>query len=214
MSELTEAQVQAAREAGASERELRELANLKTRAQEFEAARSWLESIGPEVMSTGDTELMVMYGSLLNRADAIKSRIAQVTNTLDQALRWARGVIGLNGMRTLSGLGVVWFVPLAVMAGAAAMIGWWMKDYLRFRERFVAQRETAARLKSEGMDPAEAERQAADIVSRTAGRGFFAAFGGDMGKVFGVASVGLLALYIWNRRSRPKSAQRRRRRVA
>lgn len=194
-----DAQIIAARESGASDSDLSIIANLKERAREFEAARLELTRMGPAVARTNDYDLMVEYGELVNRADSIKSKIATAMQAIDSSIRWARGTFGVSGMATLSSLGLVWFLPAAVIAAAIAVIGYWINDYMKFSQRFDQQARIASELQAQGMDPSEANRQAAAAVAATAPAGFFTGLGGNIAIWAALLLVGALAFREWGK---------------
>lgn len=164
---LTQAQVQAAQDAGASPSDVSQLQRLKDRVAEFLSARQHLLEIGPAVARSDDEQLMAEYGELLERADFLESKISAATSAVDQVIRWGRGALGLDGVRELGQLGVVWFLPATVIAGAVALIGYWLADYAKFARKFREQQRIAEQLRQQGVDPAEAERQAAAAVAQT-----------------------------------------------
>lgn len=191
-------QEDAARDAGASERDLSIIGNLKTRAAEFEAARQELVRMGPAIARTNDYDLMVQYGELVNRADSIKSKINTAMSVIDRSIQMARAAFGSAGMSALSDLGVVWFLPVAVVTAATAVIGYWLTDYLKFSERFKQQARIASELEARGLDPVEAQRQAAEAVAATA-PGWFSAFTGKTALWAGVLLVGALVYREWGK---------------
>ena len=160
-------QIEAAVSAGATASDISLIQNLKDRAAEFETARLELVRLGPAVARTNDYELLMEYGRLTARADSIKAKITAATKAIDNAISWGRATFGSEGMSSLSSLGLVWFLPAAVITAAVAVIGYWLSDYFKFARRFTEQNRIAVDLVAQGMAPAEAQRQAAEAVAAT-----------------------------------------------
>jgi hypothetical protein len=189
--ELTSAQLEAATAAGASDAELSQILNLKARAAEFQRAFDQLLSWGAAVEGT---ELEAEYSKLVGRGFSLRDQVQAATAAIDDALRWARGVFGLDGLQALAGLGIVWFIPLAAIGAAVAALGWWLADYAKFARKFAEQGRIAAELRAAGVDPIEAQRQAAAAVASTV-PGWLAPLAGPLG-LAALAAVGFL---IWQR---------------
>lgn len=185
----------AARQYGASSEDLSLLAKFKARVADFQAARRNLQKIGAQVARTNDMRAWEEYGKLAARADAIESKVTAALNAIDSAFKAARAALGLEGVRTLAGLGIVWVLPVAVIAAAIAVIGYWMTDYLKFAERYSEQQRVAQELVAQGVDPVEAQRQAADIVAAAAPKGL----GESLGGVLKIALVAGLGVWLWQR---------------
>lgn len=189
MAELTEEQIAAAEDAGASDREINAIAELKERANVFSEAWEHLQSIESAVK---ETELEDEYNALMRRGRAIKETVQRAVSAIDDAIGWARGSLGLDN---LGNLGVYWFIPLAVISAATAALGWWIADYRKFAKRFDEQQRIADRLKGEGVDPIEAERQAAAAVAGAA-PGWLQPLAQPLGLV-ALGTLGYLGYRIW-----------------
>ena len=189
------ADVDAARAAGASSSDLALISKLKAYAAQFTAYRQDLQRRGPAIARTNDYDLMVEYGRLVDRADYIQEKVTAALAAIDSAFRTARSALGLDGLRALSALGVVWLIPVAVIAAAVALIGYWITDYLKFVKRDDARQQIVAQLTAAGMSPIEANRQAAETTKEAGG--LFA----DVGKAAGLvaALVGAYFFYQWYR---------------
>lgn len=161
---LTPEQIAAAEAAGATEQELSYMEQLIERAAIFDRAYEHLQAIGPTVR---DTELEDPWRKLMQRADDLRGRIEAARSAVADALSWVRGVFGLNGLSGARGLGIVWFVPVVAIGAIVAAIGYWLSDYYKFVRRFDEQRRLAAELEARGVDPIEANRQAAATVAGT-----------------------------------------------
>ena len=198
MAEVLDAtKVEAARQAGASEQDLSMIGELVARAQDFEAARQELMRMGAAVARTGDNALMQEYGDLVARADSIRSKIDAATQALDSAIAWARGTFGVSGMQTLAELGA-WFLPIAAITAATAVLGYWISDYVKFSRRFNEQQRIARELQAAGADPVTAQRQAAESVAATS-PGVFAGFGGLTAPVL-LAALLIVGVLIYRNR--------------
>ena len=176
LSQIDE-QEAAARAAGASDADLDLIAQLKARARDFELARQQLQRLGAAVAKTNDYDLQMQYSRLVDRSESIRSKITAATTAIDNAVRWARGALGDLTGRDLGALGVVWFLPGAIILAAIAVIGFWLTDYQKFAARFDEQTRIAAELVAGGMDPAAANVEAGRAVAATQ-PGMFALGGG------------------------------------
>jgi hypothetical protein len=185
-------QLVAARQYGASASDIAMLADFKQRVAEFQAARRELQKIGAQIARTNDMAAWAEYGKLVERADSIERNVTAVTNAIDSALKSARAALGLEGVRALAGLGIVWVLPVAVIAGAVAIIGYWMADYLKFAKRYSEQQRIVAELVQQGVNPIEAQRQAAEVVAAAAP----SMFGNVAGVLKFVAIVGV-GFFVW-----------------
>lgn len=191
----TDPHVATARQYGASSSDISALASFKARVAEFNAARANLQKIGAAIARTNDMEAWRQYGELVARADGIQSKVSSVMGAIDSAFRTARAALGLDGLRALSGLGIVWLLPVAAIVAAAAVIGYWLADYAKFAKRYSEQQRIAAELVAQGVDPAEAQRQAAQVAAAAAPQGLGEAVGGLL-KFAVIIGVGF---FVWSR---------------
>lgn len=195
--ELTDEQIAAAEEAGATETELRHIFSLRARAAEFTTAfdnlLSWEDAVA-------GTELEAEYRDLVDRGFNLRERVQTLLNQIGSAfdtvvgwfrtaISWLPGVDGLHALRSGT-LGVVWFVPVAAIAVVLGVLGLWLSDYAKFSRRFAEQQRIARELESQGVAPIEAQRQAAAIVADTT-PGFGAALAGPLGWV-AAAGIGFV----------------------
>jgi len=75
--------------------------------------------------------LQSQYTSLVNRAQTIQNTITSVTQKIDQAASWLSNMV--NGLGGLSQpLGVIQFLPIAIVAGAVTFITIWLTDVSEF----------------------------------------------------------------------------------
>lgn len=195
----TDPTLAAAAEAGASHSDLDLIATLKSRVADFNAARDELQRMGAAVAHAGNVELEREYGRLVGRAEQIQSQIDAALGAVDSALKWARAAIGLEGLRSLSAMGVAWFLPAAVLVGAIAVIGYFLTDYIKFAKRFNEQTRITQELVAAGIDPATAQRQAAETVAAAA-PGF--SFGGFSQPLM-LGLLATLGVLLWTRYRQP-----------
>lgn len=186
----------AARDAGASEDELALIRNLKGRVADFQAARASLQALGAQVAKSNDYDTLIEYGELVNRADSIQSKIESVTQAIDKAMAWARATFGRQGMQDLSDLGIAWFIPVAAIGAALALIGYFLNDYAKFVARFREQQRIAGELVAAGADPASAQQQAARAVASTS-PGWLAQLTGNGMNLTSMLAIGGLAFLAW-----------------
>ena len=186
--------IMAAREYGASSSDVSMLANFKSRVAEFQAARGELQKIGAAIARTNDMEAWRQYGELVARADSIESKVTAALRAIDSTLSAARAAIGLDGVRALAGLGFVWVLPIAIIAAALAVLGYWLSDYAKFAARYREQQRVASDLVAQGVDPIEAQRQASAVVAAAAPR----TFGESLGGVLKFGAILAAGLYVWH----------------
>lgn len=184
----------AAQQYGASSSDVSMLANFKNRVGEFNAARRELQKIGAQIARTNDMDAWRQYGELVARADAIESKVGGALRAIDSALKSARAALGLEGMHALAGLGIVWVLPIAIIAAALAVLGYWLADYMKFAKRYAEQQRVAGELVAQGVAPAEAQRQAAAVVAAAAPSGF----GESLGGVLKFAAILGVGLFVWH----------------
>lgn len=187
MAELSDEQIAAAEAAGASSSEIEKIALLKERADLFERAMRKLEEWEPYVV---ETELEDEWRALLERGYTLRARLEYVFGKVDEAFRWAKGFVGLEGAR--GQLGAFWLIPVAIIAAAIAAIGWWLADYRKFAKKFEEQQRIAGELREQGVDPIEAERQAASAVAGTV-PGWLAPLRGPLGLI----ALGVGGFVVW-----------------
>lgn len=135
------------------------LTDYKAKAAEFAALYDDLkakESRMVKEMKTRDE-----YQRLVERGGWIQSTITTIGAKVDETLAYLRGLMG----NSVQGLGLVWLIPVAVVAGSVALMGSWISDTYQFNKRF----EEIHRLESMGYTP----EQAAAIYERTQGQTFF-----------------------------------------
>jgi hypothetical protein len=185
----------AAQQYGASSSDISMLSTFKARVAEFMAARANLQSIGAAIARTNDMQAWKEYGELVARSESIQSKVTAAMNAIDASLRAVRAAVGLDGLRALSSLGIVWLIPVAIIAGALAVLGYWLSDYAKFAARYREQQRVASELVAQGVDPIEAQRQASQVVAAAAPKGFGEVAGGLL-KFALIIGVGF---YVWSR---------------
>ena len=191
---MPDAQIVAAQQYGASKSDLSMLQTFKQRAAEFLGARADLQRLGAHIArTTNDEKTLLEYGALVDRAAFIEEKISQATRAIDASFTAVRRAIGLDGLRALSALGIVWLLPVAIVAGALAVLGYWLSDFAKFKARFSEQQRVAAELVSQGVAPIEANRQAAAIVASAEPQGLAATVGGALK----FALIAVAGFYLW-----------------
>lgn len=138
----------------------------RERVNKFWNTYTQLEQRSNEVPS----DLQSEYSDIMARGSRIRATIEYITNTYDAVAEWVSDVFGFSGQDV--GLdGVFWrdvpngnlhaiqFVPLAVIAGASALIAKWLKDAYTMHRKL----DEMKRLEDKGYDSA----RAAEIVNKT-----------------------------------------------
>jgi hypothetical protein len=190
--------VLAAQQYGASSSDISLLRTFKQRVAEFQTARGELQRIGAAIARTNDMEAWKQYGELVARSEAIESKVSAAMRALDASLAAVRAAVGLDGLRALSSLGLVWLIPVAVIAAALAVLGYWLSDFVKFRQRYTEQQRVAQELVSQGVDPIEAQRQAAEVVASAAPPAFGESIAGAL-KFAAILGVVFFAWRQWGR---------------
>lgn len=138
------------------------------RVNKFWTQYRQLESRGNEVPA----QLQDEYNRIMEKGGTIRATIEYVTNTYDAVAEWVSDVfgfsgtdVGLDGVMWRDGLngnlGVVQFVPLAVIAASSTMIVKWLKDAYTMQRKL----DEVQRLENKGYD----SKRAAEIVDKTIG---------------------------------------------
>ena len=185
--------VASAKQLGASKADLTLLEQFRNRVETFQRSRAELQTIGAQIARTNDMAAWKEYGDLVARADAIEAKVTAALRAIDSAIAAGRAALGLDGMRALAGLGIVWFIPVAVIAAALAVLGYWLADYAKFRARYSEQQRIAGELVAQGVEPIEAQRQASAAVAAAAP----STFGEAAGTVIKVAAIGFGLYLFW-----------------
>lgn len=202
--DLTQEQIDAAEAAGATSLELSHILNFKRLAAQFADAFQQLGTWGAAVQGT---ELEGDYNDLMQRGFAVRDQVASIMNAIDSMVSkvssWFKTIVswvpGLGTMRPyeLQAMGLVWFIPVAAIVAAIAVLGYWLHDYAKFAKRFAEAQRIAEDLQSQGIAPVEAQRQAAAAVAGTA-PGFLSNLGTPLSLIALVGGGWLL--YRWSQR--------------
>lgn len=160
-----DATLEAAAQVGATPSDLDLIAQLQERVGVFQMSRAELQRLGAAVAATTDNDLWQQYGDLVARADSLESTIQGALDAVDSAIRYAKNALGLGAVRRLGGLGIVWLIPVAIIAAAIAALGYWLTDFAKVRARILQQQSIAQQLQAAGVDAAEANRQASAAVA-------------------------------------------------
>ena len=187
--------VVAATQYGASSSDISMLRTFKQRVAEFQAARGELQKIGAAIARTNDMQAWREYGELVARSESIESKVTAALRAIDASLAAVRAAVGLDGLRALSALGIVWLIPVAIIAAALAVLGYWLADYAKFAARYREQQRVASELVAQGVDPIEAQRQASTVVAAAAPQGIGDALGG----LFKFAAILAVGYFVWSR---------------
>lgn len=112
--------------------------------------------------------LQAEYNTLANRGSAINQKINEVQGVIDKVSGWFTSIkttifggaapSPTTPIGPLDGLGVIQVLPIAVIAGAVALITKWLADVYVFAKKV----EEIKRLESKGLSP----QRAADMLER------------------------------------------------
>lgn len=125
-------------------------------------------------------EIQQEYQQLMGRGDTIRNTIETVTQKINEAANWISETFGIGSANQL---GLAQFLPFAVVAGSITLITKWIKDAIELQTRFSELR----RLQGEGMSA----DQAANVVSKTAGAGWFSNFKGALMPIIPIMVLGI-----------------------
>jgi hypothetical protein len=190
--------VASAKQLGASKADLTLLEQFRNRVETFQRSRAELQTIGAQIARTNDMTAWKEYGELVARADSIETKVTAALRAIDSAIAQGRAALGLEGMRALAGLGIVWLIPAAVILAALGVLGYWLADYAKFRARYSEQQRVAGELVAQGVDPIEAQRQASAVVTAAAP----STLAGNVGSALKYALIIGVAFYAWQLASR------------
>lgn len=167
---------------------LQAVENLKAKAAEFMGVFSRLESL--ESVARADPAASIRYDNLMGAALAIRDRISYLTGLIDRAFDWfaSNGSQPSDTVAGMGQLGVLW-IPVAVIAGAAAYIVSWLADaYIE-----TEQLEAVQNLIAQGVAPADAWR----LVREEQDKGIIGnIFAGIQSNFIVFAALGLAAYYL------------------
>jgi hypothetical protein len=117
--------------------------NLKEKAKEFTKVFSQLQSDSGRVPQN----LRAEYDAIMSRGSWVKATIQQVTSGIDSAWSAVQSIPMLNGLRNvnnLRGMGIVPLIPIAVIAGAVAVIVAWLSDAYSLQQKINLAKSTGA----------------------------------------------------------------------
>lgn len=129
------------------------IGQFRRKVAEFEAMLAKLQSQKP--IAAKDPALADEYSALMNKATALQEKIKQIRDATSDAIDWIKGVFGFDG------LGIVPLIPIAVVAGAIAAIGYWIKDAYEFSKKL----EKVEQLEKQGMPTGQAIDTANKLTS-------------------------------------------------
>lgn len=164
---MTDSQVQAAIDAGATAGDVSTLEKFKRASVEFTQERGGLQRLGAQVARFNDYDMSIAYARLVERADTIQNTIGRATSAFDEAVRWTRDVLGLGSVQALGTLGIapaVWVGVVAASATATAIIGKWLLDARSFARNVSERRRIEEQLIASGTPPDQAIVEAARLA--------------------------------------------------
>lgn len=150
------------------------LEKFRQAAIEFRDALASLVSMQSYVQSR--PALKKEYDGLMSTGSTIKATVEYITTTVDKVTGFFSNLFGLGNMpmyaRPSSQLGVIPLIPIAMISGAVAVMGKWVRDVYLF-ERTVSEQK---RLESRGLSPSEASAIVQGNSSAAGGDSLFGAF--------------------------------------
>lgn len=150
------------------------ITDFKDKARKFWAMWENLNSRRVEV-SSYPPEVQREYKSIMERGVGVRSKIEWITGLIDQAASayksvksWVAEKFGLGEIpvRQLEGMGIIPLIPVAIISGSLATIGYWVNDAYRLNKKL----DEIKRLEGKGYSPERAARVASRNVSMP---GFF-----------------------------------------
>jgi len=165
------------------------VAQLKDAVASFETTYANLQSQSD--IAKSDPVLYADYSNLMDRGAYVKTVITDTINKLGGALDYAKSVVGVSGM---ADLGVLPLIPIAVIAGALALITKWLTDAYAMSKKLNLLQQTYDDAKAAGASPAQLAAISHDAALQSSG-GLFDGAGDVMNKaIFLLIAGGLLYL--------------------
>jgi len=127
---------------------------LHNKAQEFVRAREIL--VSKKHLIAPGSKLAQDYNDLISRSHTIENTIKNVTGGVDYIVNMFKG--GYNTVaslfKSITGLGFIQVVPLAIIAASTLLIGKWINDAYTFNKRF----DVLQKLHDQGVSTGEASQ--------------------------------------------------------
>lgn len=122
----------------------------KARIAEFRSLFARLQGARDQVPA----EMQEDYQGLVDRGTTIQGTIDTITSGINTAVNWFKGAFGLNAVNLSQRgqLGAIPLLPVAAIAGAMALIGYWITDTMQFIQRM----EQFEQMRAQGVPAAEA----------------------------------------------------------
>lgn len=122
----------------------------KARIAEFRSLFARLQGARDQV----PPEMQEDYQGLVDRGSTIQGTVDSITSGINTAVNWFKGAFGLNAVNLSKRgqLGAIPLLPVAAIAGAMALIGYWITDTMQFIQRM----EQFEQMRAQGVPAAEA----------------------------------------------------------
>lgn len=155
--------------------------NFKTKARNFVSMYETLET--KENIASKDPKIKADYDNLMSKGRWIYNVIADIAKKLD----FFNDTLGTN---KLNSMGALPLVPIAIIAGAVAVITAWMADALILSKKL----DVIERLAGQGTDPVQLADKLKEGESGLPG---FSAITGGFQKLLLLGIVGVVLYNVW-----------------
>lgn len=161
------------------------VSELRNAVASFENLYTKLQS--QSAIAKTDPVLYADYTALMTRGAYVKSVITNTLTKLGNALSYAKSVVGMEGMGSLGALPLV---PIAIIAGALALITKWIADAVVTSRKLDQLSVAYNDAKAAGATPQQLAAIAHDAAMTNTGEGLFDGAGEFANKVIVIMVVG------------------------
>lgn len=165
------------------------IAQLKSAVSDFEKTYAALQS--QKSIAQKDPVLYADYTAIMERGNYVKTVITDTLSKLGSALNYVKNTVGMSGM---GDLGALPLIPIAVIAGALALISKWLTDAYAMNKKLNLLDKTYNDAKAAGASPQQLQAIAHDAALQNTG-GLFNGAGGVLDKAIVILIIGG-ALYL------------------
>lgn len=135
---------------------------LKDKAKEFQVAYEKLTGSASAVEK--NPALKAERVALLNKGNIIRTKVLEITGSIDSAYTWLKSSVGLSGLSQDSGLGILPMIPIAIAAASVAAMTKFISDTYIYLDKVQ---------KFDVLEKKYGAERAANIVARLAPSGNF-----------------------------------------
>lgn len=137
-----------------------------------------------------DPTLQAAYSAIMDRYQTVQTEITKARDAVSSGISWLKSAVGLQGLR---GLGFVQFLPLALVAGAVALVAYEAGKAWELAKKLDAFQS----LQAQGMTADQAASTVAKVTGAGPSGGVVGFLLGDTGKwiLGGLALAGVVFVF-------------------